>query len=476
MAVELSACLLPSRLLVLLGVLVLSPVSVPQLDSALPRSSIAVKDLARLEKDVNAFFDAFLVDDRLKQLSSVEALEKAYVRLAQRAKVETPLAMLGDWELILQLSKPEVRELKGAPGKGFQRYTFADTEDGTNVVTLVSLPAGYGKPDKLFPVVIGLKPNLALQGEELEKAVRATCATAYAGVTENAIVLVPLGKETGKGRAAVLAEPVGSWLVLENLVTLLLGSLRLTVEQLAYDRSSVILDGWGDAGMDALELASAFPAVFAGVVSRSGPLTSESLPWSNLATVPILYLDGQEDGRGADAAGFAARSDLEVTLLEDRGLALAPSTETSAALAEWILSRHRSLAPTELSQAFASTSFNQCGWIRADDIARRATVKVGDPDYPRLEARADRASNTITVTTVNILGVRLFLSDALVDLDRPVSIIVNGTDRGSRVYPRSLAFMLENRFMNYSGDDGLYVAEVVVSEIDRNVPAGGDGG
>ena len=82
----------------------------------------------------------------------------------------------------------------------------------------------------------------------------------------------------------------------------------------------------------------------------------------------------------------------------------------------------------------------------------------------------ERASNTISIETVNVLSLFVFLSDALVDMDKPVIIEVNGEERVNRMFQRDLRYMLENRFYNNDGYYGLYTAEVLISEIEPNIP------
>ena len=45
---------------------------------------------------------------------------------------------------------------------------------------------------------------------------------------------------------------------------------------------------------------------------------------------------------------------------------------------------------------------------------------------PRVEAIADRSANTITIEADSVSSVMVFFNDSLVDMDRPVKVIVNG--------------------------------------------------
>ena len=65
----------------------------------------------------------------------------------------------------------------------------------------------------------------------------------------------------------------------------------------------------------------------------------------------------------------------------------------------------------------------------------------------------------------------MYLSDALVDLDEPVTIKVNGETKvdGQKLTP-SLRHVLQTRFWNNSGDYGIYTASRRIEDIDPNLP------
>ena len=159
-----------------------------------------------------------------------------------------------------------------------------------------------------------------------------------------------------------------------------------------------------------------------------------------------------------------------MTVIEDGGSALSPSAETLTATSEWLTGCRRDLAPSELAFKIGDLRFGSNVWCQASEINRRATARPGDKDYPSIRASVDRASNTIDLETVNVLGVSLFLSDALLDLDQPVIVTVNGEERHKRLVVRSLRFLMENRYYNNSGDYGLYTGRVNIDEIAPNVP------
>jgi hypothetical protein len=244
------------------------------------------------------------------------------------------------------------------------------------------------------------------------------------------------------------------------------------LERVRFDRSRVVLDGWGDAGLDAMLMATSFPSWFAGVINRSGEPGDELVIYGNLAEVPVLYVLGADDGREVDTEALTARADAvsEITLLHEAGSALAPSAETQAALVEWLAACKRDLAPGAIDYKLGDLRFQSVGWLKAIDPRIRAGARPGDKDFPHLVGRIDRATNSIHIDTVNVLELSVFLSDALVDMDKPVRILVNGEERVHRAFKRDLRTMIENRYFVDDGYYGVYTAKQTIGEIPPNIP------
>jgi len=251
-------------------------------------------------------------------------------------------------------------------------------------------------------------------------------------------------------------------------------AFRILFEQVRFDRGRVVLDGWGDASLDALRLVTNVPSFFAGLLLRGGPVASEEIAYANLHGIQTLYVRGESSPDDLSALTEVEAPGVEVEVIDAGGSALEPPEETRARLAEWLTACEKDLAPAEVRYHPAEVVYGSSHWLQAYVVNRRATAKPGDEDYPFMHATIDRDSNTIAIETVNVLELRAFLSDALVDMDRPVTITVNGEEAWRKVPQRSLRFLLENRYYNNSGDYGLYTAAAFLDDIEPNVP-GRDG-
>jgi len=69
----------------------------------------------------------------------------------------------------------------------------------------------------------------------------------------------------------------------------------------------------------------------------------------------------------------------------------------------------------------------------------------------------DRASNTIKIDGEGVTGVILYFNDILVDLDKPVKVVCNGSEHLD-VIPRSLGTMLDLYVSSRSDPGKLYMA------------------
>ncbi len=441
----------------------------------LPRSPASVKDLDKFAKDVAAYASAQDKNDVPAAYESLDKIRDAADKLAKRVKVDNLLKYPGDWEQILERGKTEARDLKAAAGKGFVRHVYE--WDSLRVVCMVSVPAAYGKGDAFCPAIMALKPMLGMAGETLEKEAVALATKAYAGLLATTLVIVPLGPEQVADRKPQVREIEGSWMTEEGVRTVFWG-LRVLLERVHFDHSRVVLDGWKDAGLDAVLLASSFPSWFAGVINRSGDIGDAGVLWGNLGGCAVLYVDGGSDARGADLAALRASCDgrTELTVLADGQTAIDLSEAGRTQLIEWIGARRKDVAPTRIRYSLGDQRFQSVAWLTADNINKRASAKPGDPDFPLMEAEIDKAANAIRIRTVNVTDLSVFLNDGLVDLSKPVVIEVNGKERVKDMFARDLLFLFENRYFNNSGDYGVYMNKASVTGIELNVPKAADGG
>jgi hypothetical protein len=443
-------------------------------DGELSRAGISDKDLEKTAKEVLEYFDALAEDERTDQKESLEKIQTALEKSAKRAKASDPLlTYLGDFERMLEFAKVEPRAFKTSAGKGFFKHAFEEPYDGVRLGVMLSLPKNYTKSKDLLPVIVALKPTLDLSGKALDEKVEEMATAMYADFLQTHIIMVPLGVDGGSAKRSESAEVDGPWSSDEGLYAFYTG-YRVLLEQVRFDRSRVLLDGWGDASIDALRIATT-SSFFGGLALRSGAVAADGLIGSNLSGVPVVYIAGAEDGDAADedTVRGVLGGDVDLVHLAEAGSALAPGADTQKAFATWASAVKKDLVPGEVQYKLGDIRFQAKDWCKAAEINRRVTAKPTDPDFPRFHAVVDRGMNRIEIESVNVSEMEVFLSHALVDMSRKVTIVVNGETLYSRTPQPSLRRMLENRFFNNSQDYGLYTDQVLLEDIPANVPGRG---
>ena len=101
---------------------------------------------------------------------------------------------------------------------------------------------------------------------------------------------------------------------------------------------------------------------------------------------------------------------------------------------EWMDKHPRNAYPTAVEFWPQTETFLRASWI---------TVEPGSAsEGAHVKASIDPGSNTITIDAEGVPTATLYLSDALVDLDRPLRIVANGASREVGVV-RSRATFLE---------------------------------
>lgn len=437
----------------------------------LSRSAISERDLAKSAKDMQAFVAAMDEDDRKEQQASLDAIQKAMDRAGKRAKVGDVLKYPGDWEYLLEKSKPIDRAIKAKIGRGFFAYVYVDQwDEDERTACLLSLPKTYGKSSEFMTAIIALRPPVGQSGKQLIQTVVEQATAMYGSLMDSTIIVIPLGPDTGS-RSPNPSEMGESWASNEG-IAVFFTCMKVLLESVQFDRSRLILDGWSEAGEDALRIVTTNPSWFAGVINRGGEVGGDQMLLENLTGVPMLYVHAKAEGREIDFEALRERVSEYSALMvvEDSADVTAPSAAAAESIAQWVSERRRDLVPHKIHYMLGDIRHQFVNWITAMRINRRANATPGDKDFPRIDAVVNHPGNRITIETVNVTELVVYLTDALVDLDKPVIIEVNGEVRVNKAFPRSLRGMLENRYFNNSGEYGLYTAWVRIDEIDANVP------
>lgn len=248
-----------------------------------------------------------------------------------------------------------------------------------------------------------------------------------------------------------------------------LTALRETVDALNIDADRVYLDGMSMGGGGAFRLAAHFPDRWAAIgprcnvpdVRQKKDKSYVTMLAKNYRAVPVYWVVGAKDAKIPVEMARAAKSDLEAAGGElvyrevaDGGHDWA--LEKDEAVLEWYGKHARTPYPEELVWKSYEKGFARAFWV---EVVKRTEPtplilvhldQKGAESERRVElrppalVRAKRQGNAISISTEEVRELRVYLSDAMVDLDKPVVITLNGRKVHDAVVKRSLDVLIED--------------------------------
>jgi hypothetical protein len=393
--------------------------------SAPGETKLKESDHKNLSKLVNNYFTA-----RNEEKGLLEAMQSIIDQIAsieKRLKGQKLLASVADWEQVFRLVTEErLKESLKKRGEVTEARLKGDVEVSI-AYCVPKKPAKGALPLILIACDSGETPSAHLNSFWNDPAVR-----------EGAIlVALDLGKNPQSwGLFGSANEPGGAY----SITT----ALSLVQREFSVDCNRRFLVGSGK-GFAAVEtIAASYPQVFAGVLGIGDVSVADAGNLENFRSLPSLFLKGAEGAKAIEAK------------LGDFGYAncrLEP--EGGAAQAwEWMGKNPRNAYPMHLTFVPKRDTARFMHWVSLEGFQ--------SAENPRIEAKADRATNAITVEAQKISDLIVYLNDELVDLDKPVKFVINGTTH-ERTVERSAPEMIMNQF--YGGDWGRVFSASVTLDI-----------
>ena len=379
-------------------------------------------DLKKLSKSMAAYFEAKGEDKGLLE-AEVEVAEEAagLARKLSKQKSQDIFSFPLDLGQALWLSNEYDRK-KAKKGKVTEVVIKERYYSKKNPLKIqVALPNKYN-PKQAWPLIIAIPPVDQTPSEHLGKDWES------GEFRDGAILAVPS-----------MPEDVEDWMKTPGTAAILTTLLEAT-ENYAVDFDRVYLAGTADGVQVVLNQASRRSWKFAGVIGRRGDTgTVGPEAFCNLPT----YLAGS----GSQATAFQERSKelgFENCTLE--------STTDLTKIWGWIQDNPRNSYPQKI-EFMPSDDLSRLNWI---EIAR-GSASTG----ATLKGSIDAGSNTITIDGSGVPNVTLHLSDAMVDLDRPLRIVANGVSKEVKV-ARSQKKFLEMAYHSHLDPGQVYVASELV--------------
>jgi hypothetical protein len=181
----------------------------------------------------------------------------------------------------------------------------------------------------------------------------------------------------------------------------------------------IFIDGEDEASV----IAGRFPEMFAGAVLRGADGRTSARPnvarYGQLSGMPAFLVIDPKSKAQKTFAQEVLKQNPKGVIIEDATVEGNPK-----AIGVWMEKLDpRPAEPREISYTVHDSSFQRHYWINVLDF----DASLDPPASFR--ATADRAKNDVVVDVDGISRFELFLSDALVDLNKPVRVVVMEDDK-----------------------------------------------
>jgi hypothetical protein len=394
--------------------------------AAASAQELAENDLKELGRALSGYIEDVGSKDQDKSREKVlQSLERAGKRVAEKGTdpVQAALARTASLGKALWLAG----DYKGQKGGSITTVPVGDRRNPSFTYAMW-VPDGYKPSSGPYPLLIAVPPmkdGKPMTGEQflqehwLDSAVRGAAVIAAPDMPEN---VEEWTQNAGIGR--------------------LMQTFAHVRDEVAIDFDRVYLVGRGEGVHAALSLAAMFPHLFAGVVGRAGD--AGAVRAENFSNLPTFF-----QGGGAQATEFAEKAKT----LGWSNVTLKPEA-AEAEIWAWIQEHPRVANPTKVVLHPGSPFPARAYWIDTPPTEGSGTSVV---------AEADKAANAIRIQSEGVYNITLYLNDSIVDLSKPVKIVLNGREQ-EVVIPRSVDDML-NLILRGTNDPGRFYVAARVFDV-----------
>jgi hypothetical protein len=222
----------------------------------------------------------------------------------------------------------------------------------------------------------------------------------------------------------------------------LLNSFGETQRSYNVDRSRLFLDAGKGASGFALRAATHFPDRFAGLVLRH-PVAVDEIRLGSITGLPVLLLSSAATPEAAKklAERLNALEAGQCKVIETTDEY--PFKAAAAEIEQWMAGIKRDVNRKKVVLEPNDDRFRKGFWVAIDTMDAIHTAPADKK--PRVVAEADRATNRIKITAVGVESLVLQLNDALIDLDKEFTVVVNEKavpERFTRDFNRMLDYVI----------------------------------
>jgi len=329
-------------------------------------------------------------------------------------------------------------------GKILDRSSKSDL-DGEEFQYAIQVPAAYD-PAKAWPLLVTLH-----------------------GAGGNGLDWIRTWARTAGSRYVLLAPttPRHTWTARQGH-SYVMTALRETLDALHIDADRIFLDGMSMGAGGAFRLAEHFPDRWAAIgprcnvpdIRQKKDKTYVTMLAENYRMVPVYWVLGAKDEKIPIEMGRAAKTDLEAAKGElvyrefpEGGHDW--SLEKDEAVLDWYDRHARVPYPEELVWKSYEKIFARAWWVEVTKRTEPSPLVVVHLDMKGAESerrselrppslvRGKRKGNAIELLTEEVRELRVYLDDAMADLDRPVTITVNGRKLYDATVKRSMDVLID---------------------------------
>lgn len=380
------------------------------------------KDLKKFSSELANYFESRKNNKgRLEAESAVLEQKDKLRKKLKKASSDDILAHPGDLGMALWLSQGYAKK-KFKKGK-VTTYKFTERfySKKNPLEYVVALPREY-KPKESWPLILCIPPADQTPTEHLAED------WSLAEFRDKAIVVVP-----------TMPKDLETWMERDGTAAVLI-TMQQVLESFAVDADRVYLAGTGKGLEIAMSLAGRRGYTYAGVIGRRGDV-GDTGP-EGFCNLPTYFAGG-----GAKSTAFEAK-------VKELGFdnCTLDSTGEAKDIWSWMQEHPRTSYPTKIHY-WPNDQLTRLNWI---EIPRGSAEEGAE-----ITASIDAGSNTITVEGTGVGSVSLYLSDAMVDLDRPLHIVGNGANKEVKV-ERSIRMFMEEAYRSRVDPGQVYVAVELV--------------
>jgi predicted esterase len=247
-----------------------------------------------------------------------------------------------------------------------------------------------------------------------------------------------------------------------------LTALREALDELNIDPDRVYLDGMSMGAGGAFRLAEHYPDRWAAIgprcnvpdIRQKQDKSYVTMLAANFRMVPAYWVVGAKDEKIPIEMARAAKSDLEAAKGELVYKEVADgghdwNLERDEVVLDWYEKHTRVAYPEEIVWKSYEKIFARAFWVEVVKRTEPPPLIIVHMDQKGAESerrtelrppslvKAKRKGNAIEISTEEVKELRVYLDDAMVDLDKPVTITVNGKKLHDGVVKRSMDVLIE---------------------------------